>query len=185
MINHQLILSQRISLNDSSCFILFVRLSFSYWLWRRVHPISTNGAQRVWPVSRVYLLLRGTWSYLCICRWSVLPYTGHCICFLNYDYVLHVNFANCYCLTYFLSLRWFDQILIYQAVLYWFSSLVVVLSLSIREVVSSSHARAGRVKPKTFKICSNCSFAKSTAFRSENHGSFRWNDKNNEQYSIS
>jgi hypothetical protein len=45
-------------------------------------------------------------------------------------------------------------------------SLVVMLSLSIREVVSSSSARAGRVKPMAFKIGSGCSFAKSTAFRS-------------------
>jgi hypothetical protein len=43
-------------------------------------------------------------------------------------------------------------------------SLVIVLSLSIRKVVSSSPARAGRVKPKTFKIGSDCSFAKSTPF---------------------
>jgi hypothetical protein len=43
--------------------------------------------------------------------------------------------------------------------------LVVVLSLSKRKVVSSSPARAGRVKPKTFKIGSDCFFAKSTAFR--------------------
>jgi hypothetical protein len=52
-------------------------------------------------------------------------------------------------------------------------SLVVVLTLSIREVVSSSPARAGRVKPYTFKMGSDCYFAKSTAFRCENHGSFR------------
>jgi hypothetical protein len=38
---------------------------------------------------------------------------------------------------------------------------VVVLSLSIREVVSSSPAWAGRVKPKTFKIGNDCSFARS------------------------
>jgi hypothetical protein len=54
-------------------------------------------------------------------------------------------------------------------------SLVVVLSLTIREVMSSSPARAGRVKPK---IGSDCSFAKSTAFRSENHGSFGYGLKN-------
>jgi hypothetical protein len=51
-------------------------------------------------------------------------------------------------------------------------SLVVVLSLSKREVVSSSPARDGHVKPKTVKIGSDCSFVKSTVFRSENHGSF-------------
>jgi hypothetical protein len=55
---------------------------------------------------------------------------------------------------------------------------VVVLSLRIREVLSSSPARAGRVKPKTFKIGRDCSFAKSTAFRSENHESFRYDFKN-------
>jgi hypothetical protein len=57
-------------------------------------------------------------------------------------------------------------------------SLVVVLSLSKREVVSSSPAQTGRVKPKAFEIGSGCSFAKSTAFRSENHGSFRYDLKN-------
>jgi hypothetical protein len=47
-----------------------------------------------------------------------------------------------------------------------------------REVGSSSPARAGRVIPKTFNIRSDCSFAKSTAFRSENHGSFGYDLKN-------
>jgi hypothetical protein len=42
-------------------------------------------------------------------------------------------------------------------------SLVVLLLLSIQEVVSSSPARAGRVKPKTFKMDSDYSFANSTA----------------------
>jgi hypothetical protein len=57
---------------------------------------------------------------------------------------------------------------------------VVVLSLSNQEVVSSSPVRTGRVKPKTFKIGSGSdySFAKGTAFRSENHGSFRYDLKN-------
>jgi hypothetical protein len=58
------------------------------------------------------------------------------------------------------------------------SSLVVVLWLSIWEVVSSSPARAGRVKPKAYKIGSDCSFAKSTALRSENTGSFGYDLKN-------
>jgi hypothetical protein len=50
---------------------------------------------------------------------------------------------------------------------------VVVLSLNIREVVSSSLDRAGRLKPKTFIIIgSDFSFAKSAVFRSEDHGSF-------------
>jgi hypothetical protein len=57
-------------------------------------------------------------------------------------------------------------------------SLVVVLSLGKREVVSSSPAHVGRIKPKMFKIGSDCSFAKSTAFRSENHRSFRHDLKN-------
>jgi hypothetical protein len=38
-------------------------------------------------------------------------------------------------------------------------SLVVVLSLSKREVVSSSTSCAYRVKPKTFRIGSDCTFA--------------------------
>jgi hypothetical protein len=57
-------------------------------------------------------------------------------------------------------------------------SLVVVLSLSKREVVSSSSARAGCVKPKTIKIGSDCSFAKSTAVKNENHGSFGYDLEN-------
>jgi hypothetical protein len=57
-------------------------------------------------------------------------------------------------------------------------SLVVMLTLSIREVVSSSPARTGHFKLKTFKIGSDCSFAKSMAFRSENHGSFGYDLKN-------
>jgi hypothetical protein len=39
-------------------------------------------ARRVWPVSRACLLLRSTWSYLRICRGSVLPYTRFCNCLL-------------------------------------------------------------------------------------------------------
>jgi hypothetical protein len=57
--------------------------------------ISTKGARRMWPVSKGCLLLRGTWSYLCICRVSVLPYVQFYIYFLKYDYI--VNFANLYC----------------------------------------------------------------------------------------
>jgi hypothetical protein len=57
-------------------------------------------------------------------------------------------------------------------------SLVVVLSPSTREVVSLSPARVGHIKPKTFKIGSDCSFTKSTAFRCENHGSFGYDLKN-------
>jgi hypothetical protein len=49
-------------------------------------------------------------------------------------------------------------------------SLVVVLSLSIQEVMSLSPTRAGHIKPKTFKIGSDCSFSKSIAFRSESQG---------------
>jgi hypothetical protein len=59
--------------------------------------ISSKGAWRVWPVSRGCLLLLGTWSYFCICRRSVLPYTRFCNCLLDYDYVIHiVNFAILY-----------------------------------------------------------------------------------------
>jgi hypothetical protein len=62
-----------------------------------VYIISTEGARRMWPVFKGCLLLRGTWSYLRICRGSVLPYTRFCNCLLHYDYmyVLHiVNFAT-------------------------------------------------------------------------------------------
>jgi hypothetical protein len=66
-----------------TCFIQFVRLSFLYWLWRRVIPYTwfrLGAALRLWPVSRGCLLLRGTWSYLSIFRRSVLPYTRFCNC---------------------------------------------------------------------------------------------------------
>jgi hypothetical protein len=66
-----------------------------------VYLISTKGARWVWPVSRGCLLILSTWSYLRICRRSMLPYTRFCNCLLDYDYVLHiVNFA----ILYFLSL---------------------------------------------------------------------------------
>jgi hypothetical protein len=59
-----------------------------------VYLISTKDVRRVWPVSSGCLLLLGTWSYLCICRGSVLHCTWFCICLLDYDYVWHiVNFA--------------------------------------------------------------------------------------------
>jgi hypothetical protein len=59
--------------------------------------ISTKGTRWVWPVSRGCLLLRDTWSYLCICRGSVFLYTWVYNCFLGYDCVLHiVNFVILY-----------------------------------------------------------------------------------------
>jgi hypothetical protein len=63
-------------------------------------------------------------------------------------------------------------------------SLVVVFSISMREVVSSSRARAGRVKPKTFKIGSEYSLAKITAFKSENHGSFGYDLKRKSRVAV-
>jgi hypothetical protein len=58
-------------------------------------------------------------------------------------------------------------------------SIVVVPLLSTWAIVSSSPARAGRVKPRAFlKIGSDCSFTKNTAFRSENHKSFGYELKN-------
>jgi hypothetical protein len=50
-------------------------------------------------------------------------------------------------------------------------SLVVVLSLSIREVVSSNPL-------VPFKSGSDCSFAKCTALRGENHWSYGYDLKN-------
>jgi hypothetical protein len=77
-------------------FIQFVRLSSptAFTTGNPVYLISTKGTRRVWPVSGGCLLLLGTWSYLCICRRSMLPYTRFCNCLLDYGYVLHiVNFA--------------------------------------------------------------------------------------------
>jgi hypothetical protein len=53
----------------------------------------------------------------------------------------------------------------------------LVLSLIKRKVVSWSPTRAGRVKRKSFNVGSDCSFANSTTFRSENHGSFGYDLK--------
>jgi hypothetical protein len=52
----------------------------------------------MWPVSRGCLLLRGTWSYLCICWGSVLPTLDFEIAFMiAIACVLHiVNFAILY-----------------------------------------------------------------------------------------
>jgi hypothetical protein len=49
-----------------------------------VYFISTKGARRVWPVSRWYVLLLGTWSYLYNHRLSELPYTRLCISLLGF-----------------------------------------------------------------------------------------------------
>jgi hypothetical protein len=67
-----------------TCFIQFVRLIsiLALTTGNPVYLISTKAARRVWPVSRGCLLLRGTWSYLRICRRSVLPYTRFCNCLL-------------------------------------------------------------------------------------------------------
>ena len=58
------------------------------------------------------------------------------------------------------------------------SGSVVELPPCDREVVSLSPARAGCVKHKTVKIGSDCFFARSTAFRRYNHGSFGYDLKN-------
>jgi hypothetical protein len=84
------------------CVILFVRLSFSYRLWRRAIPyitylILTMGTRWVWPVSRGCILLQGTRSYHHICQESVLPCSLFCICSLGFDYVYQiVNFVILY-----------------------------------------------------------------------------------------
>jgi hypothetical protein len=84
---------------------------YTHWFWLRIVPFTWFGhtdfdyrylkwgSRRVWPVSRGCLLLLSTWSYLCICRRSVLPYTRFCNCLLDYGYVLHiVNSATLYLL---------------------------------------------------------------------------------------
>jgi hypothetical protein len=75
----------------------FDRLIIHLTTGNPIYLISTKGARLVWPVSRGCLPLRGTWSYLRICRRSVLPYIRFCNCLLDYDYDLHiVNFAILY-----------------------------------------------------------------------------------------
>jgi hypothetical protein len=51
---------------------------------------QTGELRRVWPVSKGFLLLLSTWSYLRICWRSVLPYTWFCSCLLDYSYVLQI-----------------------------------------------------------------------------------------------
>jgi hypothetical protein len=77
---------------QSSTFLFYV-VTYHF---RLLYLISTKGARRVWPVSRWCLLLLGTWSYLRICRRSVLPYTRFCNCLWDYNYVSHINFAIFY-----------------------------------------------------------------------------------------
>jgi hypothetical protein len=88
-----------------------VDLSWTHWHYcLRIVPLPDHDTltltavwpQRVWPVSRGYLLLHGTWSYLRICQRSVLPYTRFGICLLDYNYVWHINFA----ILYFSGLIW-------------------------------------------------------------------------------
>jgi hypothetical protein len=92
------------------CFIQFVRLSFPYWIWRRLFPYTyfRLRAHGGCDLSAEDAFLLGTWSYLRICRRSVLPRNRFCRrsvlphtqfynCLLDYDYVLHiVNFAILY-----------------------------------------------------------------------------------------
>jgi hypothetical protein len=61
-----------------------------------LYLILTKGSRRVWPVSRGCLLLLGTWSYLSICRRSVLPYTRFVIAFWIMVTFYIVNFAILY-----------------------------------------------------------------------------------------
>jgi hypothetical protein len=103
------------------------------------------------------------------------------LCFLN----LHIyRIANLYIVSTFVRLYKLVDLLVSNYLqlgkrgFQRHRSLVVALSLRIREVVSSIRSRAGRVKPKTFRIGSDCSFVKSTAFSSENHGSFGYDLKN-------
>jgi hypothetical protein len=77
-----------IDLFHTLCLTVISILAFWGWV-----ILSTKGAQRVWPVSMRCLLLRGTWSCLCVCRGFILHYTRFCICVLDYDYILCiVNF---------------------------------------------------------------------------------------------
>jgi hypothetical protein len=91
----------RVSLIFTGLFhVLDLSISFSVqrnWtrrFWLRIIPFTEFGhtdfdyrylkwgSRRVWPVSRACLLLLGTWSYLRICRRSVLPHTWFCNCLL-------------------------------------------------------------------------------------------------------
>jgi hypothetical protein len=102
-----------------------------------------------------------------------------CYFLFNNGYIILVNSLNTDSMFLLFVCKTFSSVLM-RAFCYKTGcrSLVVVLSLSNREVVSSSPARSGRVKPKAYEIGSDCSFAKSTAVRSENHGSFGYAVKN-------
>jgi hypothetical protein len=71
----------------------FVYMVWIYWFWLLIFAFEmwlTAGDQSTRDAYFSY----APWSYLCICRESVLPYTQFCICFLDYDCVWHIiNFA--------------------------------------------------------------------------------------------
>jgi hypothetical protein len=93
--DYNLSLAHMLNLSHTLCYTVVSILALT--TGNPVYLILIRGARRVWPVSRGCLLLRGTWSYLRICRGSMLPHNKFCICLLDYDYVWHiVNFAILY-----------------------------------------------------------------------------------------
>jgi hypothetical protein len=79
--------------NKMLCFMMFLH----YFLWRliilwRLNIYITDGFFFSCDKNySQYLLLHGTWSYLRICRRSVMPYTRFCNCLLDYD----LRFTHC------------------------------------------------------------------------------------------
>jgi hypothetical protein len=86
-----------------------IYLIWTHRFWLRIVPFTKFGhtdfdyrylkwrSRRLWPVNRGCLLLLGNWSYLRICRRSVLPCTRFCNFCLDYGCVLHiVNFTILY-----------------------------------------------------------------------------------------
>jgi hypothetical protein len=63
--------------------IFKTRNTHLYFSFVQGDVIMSWGSPRMWPVSRGFLLLRGIWSYLRICRRSVLPYIRFC----NYPFI--------------------------------------------------------------------------------------------------
>jgi hypothetical protein len=101
----------------------------------------------VWPVSRGCLLLLGTWSYLRICRRSVLPYTRFCNCLLDYGYVLHiVNFTILYVqLINWLGDSWWQMLTILELKVSanWLCSLIKWYRCSSGDTVATENCDAG------------------------------------------
>ena len=125
-------------------------------------------------VHLIFILAYNTLYIMCVI--FILICNSLNVCYIHTD--LQLITCDCY-----MYIHTDLQLTTYECYMYihiglQLTSLVVVLSLSIWGAVSLSPTHAVCVKPKTFKIGFDCSYAKSMAFRRENHWSFGYDLKN-------